>query len=65
MGLDGFEKISDIWSGALVGTTVRIRFWRHPRAGVPDGERERIAWLYGVWLLLDDWVGEQQQRDAT
>ena len=60
VGLDGFEKVSDIWSGGLVGTTVHIRFWRHPRSGVPAGERERIAWLYGCWQELDDWIGEQR-----
>lgn len=60
VGLDGFEKVSDIWSGALNGTTVRIRFWRHPRAAVPAGERERITWLYGVWQELDDWIGTQR-----
>ncbi len=63
VGLDGFEKVSDIWSGKLNKTTVRIRFWRHPRASVPDGERERIAWLYGIWQELDDWIGEQRARD--
>lgn len=65
VGLDGFEKVSDIWGGGLVGTTVRLRFWRHPRAEVPSGERERIAWLYGCWQELDDWVGEQRLRDAA
>jgi 1-acyl-sn-glycerol-3-phosphate acyltransferase len=57
VGLDGFEHIRDIWSGGLVGTTVRIRFWRYPAASVPAGEEERIAWLYECWQVLDDWVG--------
>jgi 1-acyl-sn-glycerol-3-phosphate acyltransferase len=57
VGLDGFEKVSDIWGGGLVGATVRVKFWRHPRAAVPAGERERIAWLYARWQELDDWVG--------
>lgn len=60
VGLDGFEKVSDIWRGDLNGTTVRIRFWRHPRAEIPADERERIAWLYGCWQELDDWVGSQR-----
>ena len=62
VGLDGFEKISDIWRGGLVGNTVRIRFWRYARGEVPAGERERITWLYGIWQELDDWVGEQHAR---
>jgi 1-acyl-sn-glycerol-3-phosphate acyltransferase len=63
VGFDGFEYIRDIWAGGLVGTTVRVRFWRSPAADVPTGETERIAWLYERWQLLDDWVGEQ--RDAS
>jgi len=63
VGLDGFEYIRDIWAGGLVGTTVRVRFWRSPAADVPAGEDERVAWLYERWQLLDDWVG--QQRDPA
>jgi len=62
VGLDGFEYIRDIWAGGLVGTTVRIRFWRHAAAEVPDGEAARIEWLYERWQVLDDWVGEQRVR---
>jgi 1-acyl-sn-glycerol-3-phosphate acyltransferase len=60
VGLDGFEYIRDIWAGGLVGTTVRIRFWRFPAADVPDDEDARIAWLYERWQTLDDWIGEQR-----
>jgi 1-acyl-sn-glycerol-3-phosphate acyltransferase len=60
VGLDGFEYIRDIWAGGLVGTTVRVRFWRYPGAEVPAGREERIAWLYERWQVLDDWVGEQR-----
>jgi len=60
VGLDGFEYVSDVWSGALVGTTVRVRFWRHARAEIPEDHDERVAWLYGCWQELDDWVGAQQ-----
>jgi 1-acyl-sn-glycerol-3-phosphate acyltransferase len=59
VGLDGFEYIRDIWSGGLVGTTVRVRFWRYPAASVPAGDKERIAWLYERWQILDDWIGGQ------
>ena len=60
VGLDGFEYIRDIWAGGLVGTTVRVRFWRYPAADVPAGEEERTVWLYERWQLLDDWVGKQR-----
>jgi 1-acyl-sn-glycerol-3-phosphate acyltransferase len=60
VGLDGFEYIRDIWAGGLVGTTVRVRFWRYPAADVPAGRDERIAWLYERWQILDDWIGAQR-----
>ena len=62
VGLDGFEYISDIWAGGLVGTTVRVRFWRFTAAEIPASEQDRTKWLYERWQTLDDWVGEQ--RDA-
>jgi 1-acyl-sn-glycerol-3-phosphate acyltransferase len=60
VGLDGFEYISDIWSGGLVGTIVRVKFWRHAGATIPSEEDERVAWIYEHWQILDDWVGEQR-----
>ena len=60
VGLDGFEYVSDIWAGGLVGSTVRVRFWRFDGASVPAAREERIAWLYARWQELDDWVGEQR-----
>jgi 1-acyl-sn-glycerol-3-phosphate acyltransferase len=59
VGLDGFEYISDIWAGGLVGTTVRVRFWRHEAAAIPEDHDGRVSWLYDRWQELDDWVGEQ------
>jgi 1-acyl-sn-glycerol-3-phosphate acyltransferase len=65
VGLDGFELISDIWGGGLVGTTVRMRFWRYPAASVPAAEEERVRWLYDRWQTLDDWVGTQRGYAGT
>ena len=56
-GLDGFEYISDIWAGGLVGTTVQLKFWRFPAADVPSEREELIVWLYERWQELDDWIG--------
>jgi 1-acyl-sn-glycerol-3-phosphate acyltransferase len=60
VGLDGFEHISDIWSGGLVGSTVKLKFWRFAAAEVPSDRGELIAWLYDRWQELDDWVGEMR-----
>ena len=60
VGFDGFQYVSDIWAGGLVGSTIRVRFWRHANAEIPDGERARTEWLYERWQELDDWVGEHR-----
>jgi 1-acyl-sn-glycerol-3-phosphate acyltransferase len=64
VGLDGFEYLSDIYSGALVGTTIRVKFWRHGPDDVPEDEAARVQWLYERWQVLDDWVDEQRADDA-
>lgn len=58
VGLDGFEYISDIWAGGLLGSTVRLKFWRFAAAEVPRERDALIVWLYERWQELDDWVGE-------
>ena len=63
VGFDGFQFVSNIWAGGLVGTTIRVRFWRYPGAEVPAGEQQRIAWLYECWQAVDDWVGDQQRGE--
>ena len=59
-GLDGFEYISDIWSGGLLHTTIQLKFWRFPAAEVPTDRDELIVWLYQRWQQLDDWIGEMR-----
>ena len=61
VGFDGYEYISDIWGGGLVGATIRMKLWRVPAAEIPreDGERAMTEWLYGQWMEVDRWVGEQ------
>ena len=63
-GLDGFQYISDIWRGGLVGAKVRVGYWRVPAADIPAGEPELTAWLYAQWQAVDDWVGAHQRHSA-
>lgn len=55
-GLDGFARISDVWSGALVGRTVRVRFWRKTAESIPQVRAERIEWLFDQWTAIDRWI---------
>ena len=63
VGFDGFETLREIWAGGLVGTTVRVKLWRHPASAVPTDPAARTEWLYDRWQELDDWVGVCR-RDA-
>jgi 1-acyl-sn-glycerol-3-phosphate acyltransferase len=62
VGFDGYERVSDIWNGDLVGSTIRVRFQRFPAAGVPADREELTRWLYARWQEVDDWVGEHLGR---
>jgi 1-acyl-sn-glycerol-3-phosphate acyltransferase len=61
-GLDGFAKVSDIWSGDLVGSTVRIRICRFAARDIPADRDARIAWLYERWQEVDDWIDAGRRR---
>ena len=65
VGFDGFQYISDIWAGRLVGATIGVKFWRVPAADIPEGEAERTEWLYGHWQRMDDWIGERIKHTET
>lgn len=60
VGFDGFQYVSDVWAGRLVGTTIRIKFWRHAGDSIPEGDEARTAWLYERWQEMDDWVGSHR-----
>jgi 1-acyl-sn-glycerol-3-phosphate acyltransferase len=58
-GLDGLQRISDIWRGGLVGLVVRVRMMRVPRATVPEAGPARMDWLYDLWQNVDDWLDQR------
>lgn len=64
-GLEGFAHVADVLRGALVGRTVRLRFWRVPAAAIPPGAEERRAWLADEWQRMDDWLSAEEARDRT
>ena len=63
-GLDGFEYISDIWGGGLVGSRIQLKFWRFAAAERPTDRDELIAWLYDRWFELDEWIGVARESAA-
>lgn len=61
-GLEGFAKLRDLWSGALMGHTVQVRLTRISAGDIPTGRQQRAEWLYEVWGELDGWIAAQLAR---
>ena len=64
-GLEDCHGLRALWSGAHVGATVRVRFWRHERTELPDTREELAEWLYDRWLELDAWAAGDAARVVT
>lgn len=56
-GLEAAGSPRDVVAGALVGSTVRVQFWRVPHAEIPRPREARIEWLFDQWERLDAWIG--------
>ena len=60
-GFEGLSKLGSLRSGALVGRTLRLRFWREPASSIPsapgpEGQAARAGWLAAHWQRMDDWL---------
>ena len=62
VGFDGFQYISDIWAGELVGSVIGIKFWRVAAAEIPKDEAGRAEWLFGEWQRMDNWIDSKQRH---
>ena len=58
-GLDSFESLRDMWRGALVGSTVHLKFWRYAAGEVPRDDAGLGRWIYERWSELDTWIEER------
>jgi 1-acyl-sn-glycerol-3-phosphate acyltransferase len=56
-GLEGLAKVKDVLSGAVVGSTVRIRCWRIPATAIPPTADQRLRWLFAEWKKVDTFIG--------
>ena len=60
-GLEGFNTTRTLWGGELVDATIRVRFWRHERAELPDDADELAEWLFDRWQELDSWTAGKRE----
>ena len=55
-GFEGTADLNAIWTGNLIGRTVRLCFWRVGSACIPPTTDGRIEWLDAQWERVDAWV---------
>jgi 1-acyl-sn-glycerol-3-phosphate acyltransferase len=65
VGFDGVRRISDVWNGVLLEKTIKVSIRRVARQEIPKHERERAAWLFREWALVDAWVNENRIEENT
>ena len=53
----------ELWRGMATSRSVRIRLWLACAEEIPNGQDERIDWLFAWWRTLDAWIGEQTPAD--
>ena len=55
-GLDHLFTVRDIWRELPMDKQIIMRWWRVPRAEIPDDRDARIEWLFGWWERIDAWI---------
>jgi len=53
----GCGAARDFLKGSLLGTTIRVKFWRVPFGEIPKDHEGRVRWLYEWWKRVDEWTG--------
>ena len=64
VGFEGTASLNDIWSGKLIGRTIRLCFWRVPSAEIPQTAEGRVEWLDAQWARVDAWTAYAGSRPA-
>jgi 1-acyl-sn-glycerol-3-phosphate acyltransferase len=64
VGLEDFGRVVDIWRHVPLRQPVQARTWRFPAADIPTDPDARVAWLYDLWAMLDDWIEAETRRRA-
>ncbi len=62
-GLDHLTGVRDLWRELPMDKQIIMRWWRVPRAEIPEGREERIDWLFDWWERIDTWVDEHRPVD--
>jgi 1-acyl-sn-glycerol-3-phosphate acyltransferase len=63
-GLDGYPNVRDLLDPHWIGTRLRLRAERVPRAEIPREREARAEWLFTKWARMDAWVERQLGEEA-
>ncbi len=64
-GLESAVNLKGLFSGALVGSIVRVKFWTVPREEIPSAADDRRNWFLGQWGILDDLVTQWKETSSA
>jgi 1-acyl-sn-glycerol-3-phosphate acyltransferase len=59
-GVEHMVTVLDVWRELPMDREIQMRWWIVPAAEVPEGEEDRVDWLFAWWQRIDDWIGERQ-----
>ena len=59
-GLDHVLTVGDIWRELPMDKRIVMRWWKVPRAEIPQDRDARIDWLFGWWERIDLWIEENR-----
>ena len=61
VGFESVGKASNLLSGSLIGSTIRVHLWKIPFEEIPADQEKRIDWLYSQWTMVDEWIESHTQ----
>jgi 1-acyl-sn-glycerol-3-phosphate acyltransferase len=64
IGLDRFGTIGDVFRNVPICGPIRVTAWRIAAADVPDGDADRLEWLWGEWERLDAWISQTTKDNS-
>lgn len=61
-GFEGAGSFTRLWSGGLVGQSIRVRLRRFSAGTIPAMGRDE--WLFERWAEMDDWIAPSSAAEA-
>ncbi len=60
-GFEVFDSFRTIVGNVPIVEPVEVEMWRVARHDIPDGDAERVDWLYDQWERVDAWIAERSR----